>query len=642
MGSIGLKEIVATHDVCFVDLKGFYLMSFSILPHLVSTFHQPSGSADSAESSDNLTKLGALPVWDLTDLYLSPQDPAIDQDLHKARTLAQKFETDYAQKLAICGPEKFATALSLYEDISERIDKVASFSQLCHAKQSDNAEIGAFYQKISEQSTDIWSHLLFFRLEINQLPEDVLAALLENPKVQAYRPWIEDVRLFRSYDLSPELEKLLMEKNISGAQAWVRLFDEHMAQLRFDFKGAQLTEAEILNKLSSPEPETRKLAAYSLGKTLQDHQHIFVRIYNSLIKDKAVEDNWRGYKRPVSSRNMANAVEDEVVDALVTSVTNAYPSLSHRYYRLKAKWFGQEKLNYWDRNAPLPEADERLIPWQDATKIVTTAYEEFSPKLADIAAPFFQNGWIDAPAIPGKASGAFAHPTVPSAHPYLLLNYQGKTRDVMTLAHELGHGVHQRLAAPQGHLLSDTPLTLAETASVFGEMLTFRSLLQAETDPGRRKILLAGKVEDMLNTVIRQIAMHQFETEAHAARAKGELTPEMLGDIWIKTQSESFGDGIQLDENYRHFWAYIPHFIHVPFYVYAYAFGDCLVNSLYAVYQNSESGFVDKYLDMLRAGGSKRHHDLLTPFGLNAADPQFWQQGLSMISGFIDELEALE
>lgn len=609
-------------------------------PALMSRQYAPvfSETAGAAPSDD---ALGDLPVWDLTDLFDSPTDPKIDQSFAAAEEQAKQFEQTYKDQLSQCDGTQFAKALVTYEQISEKIDMVASYAQLCHAKQSDNAEIGAFYQKVTEKSNDIWAHLLFFRLEINKLEESHLDKLGQTETVQKYRPWIEDVRMFRAHDLSAELEKLLMDKNISGPQAWVRLFDEHMAQLRFDFKGQKVTEPEILNKLSAPDAEDRRLAAYSLGDTLASNQHIFTRIYNSLIKDKSVEDQWRHYPRPVSSRNMANAVEDDVVDALVATVRKAYPDLSHRYYRLKAKWFGQEKLNYWDRNAPLPDADDRLIDWDQAQNIVMTAYQRFSPQLAETAQPFFDKGWIDAPVVPGKASGAFAHPTVPSAHPYLLLNYQGKTRDIMTLAHELGHGVHQCLAAPQGHLLADTPLTLAETASVFGEMLTFQSLLANESDPTQRKILLAGKVEDMLNTVVRQIAMHCFETEAHAARSNGELTPDMLGDIWIKTQTESFGDAIQLDDNYRNFWAYIPHFIHVPFYVYAYAFGDCLVNSLYAVYQQSETGFAEKYLDMLRAGGSKRHQDLLAPFDLNAADPTFWQQGLSMISGFIDELEQL-
>jgi oligoendopeptidase F len=367
----------------------------------------------------------------------------------------------------------------------------------------------------------------------------------------------------------------------------------------------------------------------------------FALITNTLAKDKEIEDRWRGFARPISARNLSNYVEDEVVDALIGAVRASYPTLSHRYYRLKARWYGVDKLDYWDRNAPLPKADEKTIPWTEATNTVLAAYGAFSPALAEVGSQFFKHAWIDAPTRPGKNPGAFAHPTVPSAHPYLLLNYQGRTRDVMTLAHELGHGVHQILAAGQGHLMADTPLTLAETASVFGEMLTFRAVLGRETDPARRKVMLAGKVEDMLNTVIRQIAFCDFERRVHDARRQGEVTAEKLSDIWMDVQSESLGDGIRLTESYRPYWAYIPHFIHSPFYVYAYAFGDCLVNSLYAVYQSAAEGFAEKYLSMLKAGGTLRHQELLAPFGLDAADPTFWDKGLSVIRGFIDELEAM-
>jgi oligoendopeptidase F len=437
------------------------------------------------------------------------------------------------------------------------------------------------------------------------------------------------------------VERLLHEKHVVGRAAWTRLFDENMAALRFPLDGEALTSAEILSKMTDRDPKLREAAAKSLGAVLGDNQRTFALITNTLAKDKEIEDGWRGYARPVSSRNLENLVEDEVVEALATAVRDAYPRLSHRYYALKAKWFGVEKLNYWDRNAPLPEDRDRLIPWDQARVMVLEAYAAFSEPLAEVGREFFERPWIDAPLRAGKAPGAFAHPTVPSAHPYLLLNYQGRTRDVMTLAHELGHGVHQVLAGPRGHLMSDTPLTLAETASVFGEMLTFQALLKAETTSARRKIMLASKVEDMLNTVVRQIAMHGFETRVHDERREGELLPERLGEIWMETQTESLGPAVRLEGDYRHYWAYIPHFIHVPFYVYAYAFGDCLVNSLYAVYQGASAGFAEKYLDMLRAGGTQRHQELLAPFGLDATDPKFWTQGLNVISGFIDELEEM-
>ncbi|MDH3228923.1 MAG: M3 family oligoendopeptidase, partial [Alphaproteobacteria bacterium] len=423
--------------------------------------------------------------------------------------------------------------------------------------------------------------------------------------------------------------------------AWVRLFDETMAGLRFPFRDAKLTEAEILNLMSDPDGEKRREAAESLGRVLGDNIRTLALITNTLAKDKEIEDGWRKFPRPDSSRNLSNFVEDEVVDALSAAVRKAYPDLSHRYYALKAKWFGGTRLDYWDRNAPLPESDDRTIAWDAARSTVLDAYAAFSPDMADVGKRFFDNDWIDAPVRPGKASGAFAHPTVPSAHPYLLLNFQGKTRDVMTLAHELGHGVHQVLAGGQGHLMADTPLTLAETASVFGEMLTFRAMLKRTEDRAARRTMLAGKVEDMLNTVVRQIAFYEFEKRVHNERRDGELMPDRLGEIWMDIQVESLGPALRFDDNYRVFWGYIPHFVHSPFYVYAYAFGDCLVNSLYAAYQEAEDGFAGRYLDMLRAGGTLRHKELLKPFGLNAGDPEFWGRGLAVIAGLIDELEAL-
>jgi oligoendopeptidase F len=483
--------------------------------------------------------------------------------------------------------------------------------------------------------------LLFFTLELNRLDDAELDAKLADARLAHYRPWLRDTRAFRPHQLSDELEKLLHEKYVAGRAAWTRLFDETIAELRFPFRGRELTEPEALDLLSDKDPEVRREAAQIIGEVLGKNTRTFALITNTLAKDKEIEDRWRRFPRPISSRNLSNFVEDEVVDALIAAVRNSYPRLSHRYYKLKARWFGVEELPFWDRNAPLPEEEERTISWSEAEETVLSAYGAFSPEMAAVGGRFFAGRWIDAPVKPGKASGAFAHPTVPSAHPYLLLNYQGKTRDVMTLAHELGHGVHQSLANRQGYLMADTPLTLAETASVFGEMLTFRALLARETDPRRRKIMLAGKVEDMLNTVVRQIAFVSFEQKVHDERREAELTPDRLGEIWLDVQRESLGPALRLDGVYRQYWSYIPHFIHTPFYVYAYAFGDCLVNSLYAVYEDAHQGFAERYLAMLRAGGTMRHRELLTPFGLDAADPSFWSRGLSIIAGFIDELERL-
>lgn len=585
--------------------------------------------------------LGALPSWDLGDLYASPDSSALSADLKQCATEAAAFRKSYEGRLTALDGAGLAAAIGAYEAIQEVLGRASSYAQLLYSGDMTDAEIGRFYQTLQERATDISSELVFFTLELNRIEDADLEAKLAVPELARYAPWVRDVRAMRPHQLSDEIEQVLHQKYVVGRAAWTRLFDETMARLRFPLDKESLTSAEILNKLTDRDGAVRKAAAKSVGRVLGDNLRVFALITNTLAKDKEIEDNWRGFARPVSERNLANFVEDEVVDALVQAVRAAYPRLSHRYYALKAKWFGVEVLPYWDRNAPLPEDDDKTIPWERARQTVLDAYAAFSEPLADVGRRFFDQPWIDAPVRPGKAPGAFAHPTVPSAHPYLLLNYQGRTRDVMTLAHELGHGVHQVLAAPQGHLMADTPLTLAETASVFGEMLTFRALLKAETEPRRRKVMLAGKVEDMLNTVVRQIAMHGFETRVHDERRAGELLPDRLNEIWLETQRESLGPALRFEDEYRHYWAYIPHFVHTPFYVYAYAFGDCLVNSLYAVYENTSDGFAAKYLDMLHAGGSKRHRELLAPFGLDASKPDFWTKGLDVISGFIDELETM-
>ncbi|MEX2408758.1 MAG: M3 family oligoendopeptidase [Rhodovibrionaceae bacterium] len=586
--------------------------------------------------------MGKLPEWDLSDLYSGQDSPELAADLKEVGAAAETFKQSYAGKVAGLSGAELAAAVAEYERLQETLGRVMSYAQLVYSSDMSEARNGRFYQSMQETATAVSSKLLFFTLEINLIEEARIARLLEDPALARYEPWLRDSRAFRPHQLSEELERLLNDKYVSGRAAWNRLFDETMAALSFPFRGEELGSAEILNRLTDSDPTAREEAAKSFSSVLSGNLRIFTQITNTLAKDKQIEDDWRGFARPVSSQNLANLVEDEVVDALAGAVTESFPELSHRYYALKARWLGKKTLPYWDRNAPLPDSVDRVIPWPEAERIVLGAYGDFSPELAEVGKRFFAGGWIDAPLRRGKAPGAFAHPTVPTAHPYLLLNYQGKQRDVMTLAHELGHGVHQVLAGRQGLLMANTPLTLAETASVFGEMLTFQALLRAESDPAKKKAMLASKVEDMLNTVVRQIAFHNFETRVHAARREGELLSEEICEIWMQTQREALGPVFDLTEDYRVFWAYIPHFIHVPFYVYAYAFGDCLVNSLYAVYQDAETGFAEKYLEMLAAGGTKRHGELLAPFGLDASDPAFWQKGLSVVKGMIDELEALD
>ncbi len=602
-----------------------------------------SQSSTLAKDSSHLD-LGTLPEWDLTHLYSSLNDPKINTDLKDCETKAQAFFKKYNEffKSEKWLGQDLYEAISLYEKISETLGRLASFASLSYYKNLKNTEIQRFYQEIQEKLTAISANFIFFTLDINQISDDkILKALEATPDLKHYKPWLDQVRTFRDHQLTNDLEKLFMEKALTSSRAWNRLYDETLASMKFILDGQSLTLPQVTEKMNHQDQSIRRQAAMALSDGLQQSLSLFTMVTNTLAKDKEIEDTWRKYPDPTSERHLANQVEPEVVEALVSAVKTSYPKLSHRYYKLKAKLLGQPILQYWDRNAPLPQADDKKISWLQARQIVLDAYQKFSPKMADIGRQFFDKNWIDVPVLEGKTSGAFSHPTVPSVHPYLLLNYLGKRRDVMTLAHELGHGIHQVLAGKQGYFLSDTPLTLAETASVFGEMLTFRSLLAGESDPVQKRQLLASKIEDMLNTVVRQIAFYNFEQEVHKTRRQGELAAEDINDIWMKTQAEALGDGIILDPIVRPFWGYISHFIHSPFYVYAYAFGDCLVNSLYAVYEQHPDGFADKYIDLLSAGGSKRYPELLAPFGLDAKHPNFWLQGLNMISSFIDDLEKM-
>ena len=537
--------------------------------------------------------------------------------------------------------DDLATALKSYEALSDLLGRTGSYAQLYYVGDTTDSARAKFYGDVNAKLTEISTQLLFFELELNRIDDKGLAEKMKSKALAHYKPWIDNLLMEKPYQLDDKLEELFLEKSQTAAGAFNRLFDETMAGLRFTVDGEELALEPTLHLLVDKDEAKRKAGSEALAKTFQANLRLFTLITNTLAKDKDISDRWRGFKDIADARHLSNRVEPEVVEALVSAVHAAYPKLSHRYYKMKAKWMGKDKLMHWDRNAPLPAEDTAEVPWDKARAMVLSAYGAFSPEMAVIAKTFFDKKWIDAPTRPGKAPGAFAHPTVPSAHPYVLLNYMGRTRDVMTLAHELGHGVHQVLAAGQGALMASTPLTLAETASVFGEMLTFQKLLSETTEPKKRKALLASKVEDMLNTVVRQIAFYSFEREIHAARKEGELTPEQISKIWLDVQAKSLGNGIEFGPGYETFWTYIPHFIHSPFYVYAYAFGDCLVNSLYARYRESETGFQDKYFAMLKAGGSQHHSELLKPFGLDATDPGFWQKGLSVISGMIDELEGM-
>ncbi|MEY8830673.1 M3 family oligoendopeptidase [Sedimentitalea sp. XS_ASV28] len=595
-----------------------------------------------ANASSGGKDLGNLPEWDLSDLYTSQDAPELKRDLDWLETACASFAADYEGKLADLDAAGFLDCVLRNERISAVAGRIMSFAGLRYYQQTTDADRAKFMSDMQEKITNFTTPLVFFTLELNRLDDGVLAAhFAANADLARYRPVFDRIRAMKPYQLSDELEKFLHDMGVVG-DAWEKLFDETIAGLEFSVDDETLNIEGTLNLLTEQDRNIREAAARELADVFAENIKTFARVHNTQAKEKEVVDRWRGMPTPQTGRHLSNDVEPEVVEALRKAVVAAYPKLSHRYYELKRKWLGLDKMQVWDRNAPLPMEDSRVVDWASAEKTVMDAYNAFDPRMGEIAAPFFSKGWIDAAVKPGKAPGAFAHPTVTEVHPYVMLNYLGKPRDVMTLAHELGHGVHQVLAAGQGEMLSSTPLTLAETASVFGEMLTFRKMLDNAETQEQRKILLAGKVEDMINTVVRQIAFYDFECKLHAARRGGELTPDDINALWMSVQAESLGPAFEFMDGYETFWAYIPHFVHSPFYVYAYAFGDGLVNALYSVYADGDPGFEDKYFDMLKAGGSKHHKDLLAPFGLDASDPRFWDKGLDMISGFIDELEAME
>jgi len=592
-----------------------------------------------AEHSKGSAELGQLPDWNLNDLYTSTDAKELVNDLNWLEKECEEFAKNYEGKLKFLSADEMLNCVIRNEKISSISGRVISYAGLRYYQKTTDADRAKFLSDMQEKITIFTTKLVFFSLEINSLDDDFLESLLkENVKLSRYKPVFEKIRALKPYQLSDEIEKFLHDLGIVG-DAWEKLFDETIAGLKFKIGGETLNIEATLNFLTDQKRENRKNATHELARVFSENIKIFTRVHNTQAKEKEIIDRWRKMPTPQMGRHLANQVEPEVVEALRNAVVKAYPKISHRYYELKRKWLGLETMQVWDRNAPLPMESDRLVTWDQAQTIVTDAYTNFDSRMSDLITPFFNKGWIDAGVKPGKAPGAFAHPTVTDVHPYIMLNYLGKPRDVMTLAHELGHGVHQVLASSQGQMLSSTPLTLAETASVFGEMLTFQQMLDQASDKTERKVLLANKVEDMINTVVRQIAFYDFECKLHDARKKGELTPSNINSLWMSVQSESLGPAFEFVEGYETFWAYIPHFVHSPFYVYAYAFGDGLVNALYATYEENPKGFEDKYFKMLSAGGSKHHKELLEPFGLDASDPEFWSKGLSMISGMIDELE---
>ena len=576
-----------------------------------------------------------LPNWNLKDFYSSFKDEAISKDLDNFKKYTKTFRESYKDKL-LSHSSKLENIIEEYENGNEIGDKLGNYAFLIYATNMDVSEIVQFYQDINEKLTEISSDLIFFTNEINATSDDDFKKLINGSG--KYKNWLINIRRFKDHQLDEKSEQILLDKNLTASSSWVRFFEERINDLKFNIDGKELNSAGALNLLSDHDEKVRKKASESIETVFKSEVKTFTFITNTLAKDKITNDKWRKYSSPVDSRNLSNNVENDVVEALSKSVTSNYKNISHRYYELKSKIFKKNQLDYWDRNAPYPNSPKTLIKWEEAKDIVLRSYANFDESFKDIVLMFFQNNWIDAELKSGKSPGAFAASTIPSIHPYILTNFHGKTRDVMTLAHELGHGCHQYLSSKQGLLLSSTPLTLAETASVFGEMMTFRTLLN-DSNKDTKKFLLASKIEDMINTVVRQISFFEFEKLIHSARKNGELSSDQICDFWMSTQIESLGPHIRLTEGYKYFWTYIPHFIHTPFYVYAYAFGDCLVNVLIQLYDEGLPDFKNHYIDLLKSGGSKHYSEVLKPFNVDLKNQKSWEKGLSMISGLIDEFE---
>ena len=604
-------------------------------------FQLPIRTLDS-EHSTGSSELGQLPDWNLNDLYTATDAKELIRDLNWLEKECNEFAKSYEGKLHTLSDKEMLTCIVRNEKISSISGRIISYAGLLYYQKTTDADRAKFLSDMQEKITVFTTKLVFFSLEINSLEDEFLDKLFtKNDQLARYKPVFEKIRAMKPYQLNDEIEKFLHDLGIVG-DAWEKLFDETIAGLTFKIGDESLNIEATLNLLTDQNRKNREKATLELARVFSENIKVFTRVHNTQAKEKEIIDRWRGMPTAQMGRHLANQVEPEVVEALRNAVVKAYPEISHRYYELKRKWLGLEIMQVWDRNAPLPMESNKLVTWGEAQKLVTGAYTNFDSRMSDLIKPFFNEGWIDAGVKPGKAPGAFAHPTVTDVHPYIMLNYLGKPRDVMTLAHELGHGIHQVLASSQGQMLSSTPLTLAETASVFGEMLTFQQMLDQSCDKNERKVLLANKVEDMINTVVRQIAFYDFECKLHNARRSGELTPSDINSLWMSVQSESLGPAFEFVDGYETFWSYIPHFVHSPFYVYAYAFGDGLVNALYATYKENPKGFEDKYFNLLSAGGSKHHKELLKPFDLDASDPKFWTKGLSMISRMIDELETFE
>ena len=584
-----------------------------------------------------------MPAWDLSDLYKSMDDPQIAKDLEAYRKSAIKFAKTYKGRLHKLSADEFMAAIKDIEKRSKLSGRLGGFAYLNMVTQMKNAAAVAFYQSIEEKMTDYVKPIVFFSLEFNKLPQEKINEWLKDKRVKEYKYWIKRLRKFKDYELTEPEEQILIEKSITSGDAWVRLYEETSSRLEYIVDGKKYNDAELSKLLLDKDEKLRRKAGKEMNRVLYENSHLFTFIYNMVMKDKAIEDDKRGFKTPVSARNMSEDVSDKSVEVLTQTVKKHYKDIAHRFYKLKAKWLGMKKINYWDRNAPLPFSADVEYTWNEAVEIVLKAYKEFSPKLYNIAKDFFDNNWVDVPPRDGKRSGAFCSSPITTGHPYLMLNFAGKQNDVLTLAHELGHGCHHQLRVKNGELNEHTRMTSEEVASVFGEMIVFQSMLKNTKDDKAKLCLIASKVGDMINTAIRQIAFHCFETRAHAERKNGEVSEERLSQIWVEEMRDSLGDYVEVDEDSAHIWSMVGHFFFLPFYVYAYSYADCFVNSLYRVKESGKvENFADKYLDMLSKTALEDYDKILKPFGLNPNNAEFWEYGLELISSYIDQLEQLD
>lgn len=584
-----------------------------------------------------------LPLWDLSDLYSNAKDEKIQKDIDTLKKLAEDFTSQYNGVISKMHGDGLCDAIIKYEEIEKILAKLYSFAYLTYVTDVSSQDSRVLLQKIKDTLSEISAKLVFFQLDITKIEDSHYENIVNNAgKIEKYLPYLRDIRKFKNHTLSEEMEGFSIQKDSAGIGMIVRLFDEHEARLRFKINQKTMTLAESLNCLSDKNPEIRKEAGLEIGKIFKENAWFYSTIINSIAKDKSVMDQYRKYQKSIAARNIANFIEDEVVETLISSVSNKYSSISHRYYKIKAKLLNLPKLNFYDRNAPILVDNDKKYTFDEAKSIVLKAYNSFHPEIGKIIAMFFDKNWIHAEPGEYKNSGAFCCSTTSDLHPYIMMNFMGKARDVSTLAHELGHGVHMYLSRQNGQLMQDTPLTLAETASIFGEQLTFQEMLNNVVSKEERLALLCQKVEDMINSVIRQIAFCQFETKLHNKRKIAELTEDEICDIWLEVQTSSLGEYVDCSGDYRYFWSYISHFIHSPFYVYAYAFGDLLVNSLYQNYLTGNiENFQEKYITMLSKAGTLHHSDLLQPFGLSAKDQNFWNSGLAVIENMINEIETL-